>query len=183
MDAMVQMFGAMMGKPHGHVKTLRYTKKALPQDHKASAPAAVTAGATASAAMGNDTLEVTYLTPNGEEQTWLANTGYNPENPTLMFLAAIGHRPSEFENQRLDVSDENITVPLQYDQSEGKYGIHADMLERGQKALIRAAWNPWTEDMVAIEIEDETAQDDSERPDDDPDSDDEHGDGIDVGVM
>jgi hypothetical protein len=164
---MAQMMGQLLGQPKGRVLRLRYTRKALPSEHPSSAPAAVSTGATFSAATGDDVLEVTFASPNGEETTHLMNEGYNPQVPALMFMGAIGVKPTDFDGKTLDVSDDGVIVPLVYDQNRDQYGIHGKVLERGQKALIDASWNSWDESMANMVSSEESDSDDSDSTDDD----------------
>lgn len=173
------LFGAINNQPRGRVLKVRYAKKALPSDHPGSAPAAVSSGATFSAATGQDVLEVVFECPEGEETTHIPNSDYEPNNPTLHFLAAIGMQPSDIDGQQEHVEHKDAIVPLVYDNTRDQYAIRADVMERGKKALVDAEWNPWAEDDVAFAENRNDAKNGNESESDESDDADEDDDGDD----
>jgi len=101
-------------------------------------------------------VNVTFRTPSGGAETRQYSDGpYVLSNQHLQLMAAIGHQPTDYDGMSLDVSDEDVVVPVVYNQSDGPMGgwhISQAVFERGRQALEVAEWNSFGDDSSAVTV-------------------------------
>lgn len=100
-------------------------------------------------------VKVLFRCPDGDTETRYYSDGpYSVENQHLQLMAAIGAKPTEYDDKTLDLRDHNVVVPLIYNNAAGEQGgwhLSQAIFKRGKEALQSADWNEFGEDS-AIEI-------------------------------
>ena len=131
--------GGMM-QPVGKVLRLRYSSMAADPNGEQSM----------------STVAITFLTPDGDEQTRQYGDGpYNLENQHLQLLAALNKQPTDYGDERsMDVSDDGIVIPLVYNQNGDETGwyVSQSVFARGKKALKSADWNDFGDNDSSVTI-------------------------------
>jgi len=102
------------------------------------------------------TVAITFRTPEGDEQTRQYGDGpYNLEDQHLQLLAALGHQPTDYGEERsMDLSAEGRVIPLVYnpDGNETGWYVSQSVFARGKKALKSADWNDFGDDDSAVTV-------------------------------
>lgn len=94
-------------------------------------------------------VKVTFVSPDGDTvQRRYADGKWTHNNQHLQLLAAIGHKPSDYDGNVLDVSEEHNTVPVVYTDKPSQEGWHLSqaVFKRGKEALDAADWNEFGSD-------------------------------------
>lgn len=96
-------------------------------------------------------VKVTFITPSSETKTQMfGDNAYTLQNQHLSLMAAFGHKPTDYDGQVLDLSDEDTRAEAVY--NDGEWRIATTVFQRGQQALKRADWFPFGDTDDAVEV-------------------------------